>query len=86
MQKETKKQLTAHKIKMNISFVLLAEQQNVYDAFVQCLNDMQAIDLSVSSKSSTKKRDDQSSIAYDSKGNEKKKRIFLFQLNLFYSY
>jgi len=82
MLRETQNQLKTSKIKMNISFILLANQQNVYDAFVKCLNDMETIDLTVSHKIPTTKKDDQSKIAFN-----RKSKIFLlfFFLNSHFS-
>ncbi len=80
MLRETQNQLKICKIKMNISFILLTDQQNAYDAFVQRLNEMQTIDLTVSHKIPPKKKDDQSTITYDSKS-----KIFLFlNFNFFF--
>ena len=67
MLHETKKQLLAHKIKMNISFVLLPDQQTVYHAFLKQLNEIELTDLAVSHKTSTKNPDDQLTIPYDKK-------------------
>ncbi|CAF4224636.1 unnamed protein product [Rotaria socialis] len=67
MLRETRKELIKIKIKMNISFVLLPSEQNVYDQFVKHLNQMETVDLLVSYKSPTKKQDDQSTMAYDKK-------------------
>jgi hypothetical protein len=72
MLHETRKQLTKQKTKMNISFILLPTQQNVYDAFVQRLNELETIDINVSHKIPTKKNDDQSTIVYDRKSNRSK--------------
>ena len=65
MLRETRNQLTKHKVKMNISFVLMADQQNVYNAFIKHLNEMQTVDPVVSQKLPTKKKVDPSTIAYD---------------------
>jgi hypothetical protein len=76
MLQETKNQLKLCKTKMHISFILLENQQNVYDAFVKCLNEIETIDLSVSHKIPTTKKDDQSTIAY-----ERQSRIFSYFFN-----
>ncbi|CAF3865378.1 unnamed protein product [Rotaria magnacalcarata] len=67
MLRETRKELIKIKIKMNISFVLLPSEQNVYDQFVKYLNQMETVDPLVSHKSPTKKQDDQSTMTYDRK-------------------
>ncbi|CAF3561359.1 unnamed protein product [Rotaria sp. Silwood1] len=67
MLHETRKQLTTFKIKMNISFVLLSTQQNVYDEFIKYLNQMLVVDLMVSTNNPTKKQVNKSTIAYDKK-------------------
>jgi hypothetical protein len=64
---ETQKQLVANKNKMNISFILMPEQRNVYDEFIKYLNEMHTINPMVSAKISTKKQDDQLTIPYDEK-------------------
>ncbi len=69
MLHETRNQLKAAKSKMHISFVLLADQINVYDAFVKCLNEMESIDMSISHTTSSKKNDEQLSIPFDRKSN-----------------
>jgi hypothetical protein len=74
---ETRKQLIANKIKMNISFILLANQQNVYDEFVKHLNAMETVNPMVSAKIPTKKIDDESTIRYDQQS-----KSFLFLLIL----
>lgn len=76
MLRETQNQLKALKTKMNISFIL--NQQNVYDAFIKCLNDMESIDLSVSHRTSTTKNN-QSVIPYD-----RKSKIYIFIDNFYF--
>jgi len=58
MLRETKNELKTQERKMNISFILLKNQQKIYDAFVSYLNELETIDLSVSHKMPTKKIDD----------------------------
>ncbi|CAF4640671.1 unnamed protein product, partial [Rotaria sp. Silwood2] len=67
MLHETKKQIKTSKIKMNISFILLSNQQNVYDAFIKYLNLLESVDLTVSYNNPTKKKDDQPKIIYNKK-------------------
>ncbi|CAF1381804.1 unnamed protein product [Adineta steineri] len=67
MLDETRKQIKIQKSKMNILFILLADQQIVYDAFVKHLNQMVTIDLTVNQKIPTKQKDDHQTIGYDKK-------------------
>lgn len=62
---ELRTQLKTLKSKMNVSIVLLPEQKHVYDAFVQCLKSIENIDLSVTAKVPSTKKDDQSSILFE---------------------
>ena len=68
MLKEIRQQLKFCKQKMNISVVVLADQKDVFDAFVQRLNELITIDLNINEKTPRTKRTDQSSIAFDRKG------------------
>jgi hypothetical protein len=84
MLRETRDQLKAVKSKMNISFVILADQINVYDAFVKCLTELESVDIKISPKVPSTKKDDQLSIPFDRKSN-----VFLLLFirtpsNLFY--
>ncbi|UJR14781.1 hypothetical protein I4U23_001769 [Adineta vaga] len=67
MLHEIREQLRVSKQKMNISLVLLANQQDVYDAFIQRLNELVAIDINVNQKSPSKIKQDKSTIPYDRK-------------------
>ena len=60
-------QLKSLKSKMNISVVLLPEQKHVYDAFIQRLKEIENIDLSVTAKLPSTKKDNQSSILFEKK-------------------
>ena len=63
----TRDQLKTLKSKIKVSFVLLPEQRNVYDAFVQCVNEIEAIDLNVTAKLPMTKKDDRLSLPFDRK-------------------
>ena len=67
MLKETRNQLKAAKIKMNISYVLLKSQLAVYDAFVKCLNEMEALDVTVKPKVAPRKDVYATSVPFDRK-------------------
>lgn len=68
MLRATRDILVNNKVKMNISFVLLPEQNDIYDKFIQYIHEMDVVDLKVSLKIPTKKsNDDQATIAYDKK-------------------
>ncbi|CAF0856240.1 unnamed protein product [Adineta ricciae] len=67
MLKEIQKQLKFCKQKMNISVVVLADQKDVFDAFIQRLNELITVDPNINEKTSPARRTDQSSIAFDRK-------------------
>ncbi|CAF3934972.1 unnamed protein product [Rotaria magnacalcarata] len=61
---ETEAQLISSKSTMNVSFILVQEQQNVYDAFVKYLNTIQT---NVAQQSSKSKTSQHLKIPYDEK-------------------
>ncbi|CAF0805827.1 unnamed protein product [Adineta ricciae] len=67
MLKEIRKQLKFCKQKMNISVVVLADQKDVFDAFVKRLNELITVDPNINEKISPARRTDQSRIAFDRK-------------------
>lgn len=71
MINETQIQLLKMNSKMNISFILLPNQQNVYDEFVKYLNSIQTLPSTIIPKlSSIKKTTDQTKIPYDEKSTK----------------
>lgn len=71
MLRGTKNELKAQDSKMNVSFILLARQQDVYDAFSTYLDQLETVDLSVSHKLPTKNKDDrQSTISFEQRSRE----------------
>jgi hypothetical protein len=67
MLNETRDQLKAAKIKMNISYVLLKSQPTVYDAFIKCLNEMEAVDIRIKPKVPPRKNVSAESVPFDRK-------------------
>lgn len=65
--RETRKNLLEIESKMKVSFVLLKEDQHVYDAFVQRLDQLEAVDPAVSAKPANKPTEDEVEIPYDRK-------------------
>jgi hypothetical protein len=71
MIKETQEQLMNSRSKMDVSFILLKDQQNVYDEFSKYLNRIKSPPAAVPKTVPTSKTNAQSNIAY----NEKSKII-----------
>jgi len=67
MLDETQIQLKNLNSNMNISFVLLPSQQNVYDEFVKYLNSLQTFPATTSKISSTNKTNNQLKFPYEEK-------------------
>jgi hypothetical protein len=75
MLDETQIQLKNLNSNMNISFILLPSQQNVYDEFVKYLNSIQTHPATTSKIStSNKTNNNQLKLPYE----EKSKRFFVF--------
>jgi hypothetical protein len=73
MLDETQIQLKTINSKMDVSFILLPSQQNVYDEFNKYLNSIQTLPTTTSKISSTRQTNDQLKIPYDEKS-----KIFFF--------
>ena len=68
---ETRDALTSIGTKLDVSFILLANQQNVYDEFIKYLNE----DGSAQPDAvTTRKSDVQESISYDEKGKTRARK------------
>ena len=62
---ETQIQLTNLKTKLDVSFILLSSQRNVYDEFMKYLNSTKSLPSTVLKTSVTNKTNIQSKIPYD---------------------
>ena len=85
MISETKKQLTDKNLEMNISFVILSNQRNVYDEFVKYLNTIQEHSMTTSESLEKTKMKYQSKIPYDEKSNISLLFCFCFFIEKFNS-
>jgi hypothetical protein len=82
---ETQTQLKTLNSKMDVSFILLSSQQNVYDEFVKYLNSTQPLSATTSKIPATSKTNSQLKIEYDEK-SKNNFRCFLNNKFFCYSY
>lgn len=68
---ETREQIITNKVKKDVSFILLHDQQKVYDEFIRYLNHMEITDPKVSYMIPTKQNEDPLKIPYDRKSRTK---------------
>lgn len=69
MLDETITRLISTDTQINVSFVLVPNQQNVYDAFIKCLNSLQSNPLKqpVKTVAATANNNNRTNIPYDMK-------------------
>ena len=64
---ETQMQLLTNQCKIDVSFILLSTQQNVYDEFIKYLNCIRTVPATASKPLPIRKNDKQLQILYDEK-------------------
>ena len=67
---ETQIQLLTNQSKIDVSFILLPNQQNVYDEFTKYLNGIRTAPATASKALPTRKNDKQLKITYDEKSKK----------------